>query len=174
MLSPFFPSDSVASFFSANVCILSLLPAMSSAGLVFTISVMKVLPAHASEATILNYNLSTHSSLSLLFVGSGKMTLQTGAWTQPPCSYKMPRRDFAASGPYIHVNASHLLSFRHFPRLQKVVLLFHYCFDIRSLLLRIDLTVGGISVLAKYLYQIWFCALMFLFNIQCFEVGFLI
>lgn len=75
-------------------------------------------------------------------------------------------------GPYIHVNVSYVLSFRHFARFQKVVVVFQYCFDIQSLLLRTDLTAGGISLLAKYLYQIWFCAWVFPSNIQCFEIGF--
>lgn len=145
---------------------------MSSVGLVFTISVIKVLPTLASQATILNYNLSIHCPLPSVLVGSGKMTLQTGAWHYHHAVTRCQEEILLPVGPYTHVNASHLPSFRHFPRLQKVVLVFHYCFDIQNLLLRTDLTVGGISVLAKYLYQIWFCALMFPFNIQCFEVGF--
>lgn len=48
---------------------------------------------------------------------------------------------------------------------KKVVLVFHYCFDIQSLLWRTGLTVGDGSHLVQYLYQIWCCAWMFPFNI---------
>lgn len=48
---------------------------------------------------------------------------------------------------------------------EKVVLVFHYCFDIQSLLWRTGLTVGDGSHLVQYLYQIWSCAWMFPFNI---------